>query len=191
MVEIDVQLTSDGVPVLMHDTTVDRTTNGTGSVSSYTLAKLKELRLKQGLGGAQAERCSRRRGRGVPEGSPDRAYMHILSDANLTAVDELGGRQPVGYEVIFDSQYDEAALIDPRRGWEGLVTSFDATIIQTDGGTESKRVPILNTTSHNQEELQPSGIVPAPHRRPPPHPDQPPRGRLPELEPRLPPTHKV
>ncbi len=31
-VETDIQLTSDGVPILMHDWTVDRTTNGTGPV---------------------------------------------------------------------------------------------------------------------------------------------------------------
>jgi glycerophosphoryl diester phosphodiesterase len=42
-VETDVQLTRDGVPVLLHDWTVDRTTNGTGPVWSYrydTLATL-------------------------------------------------------------------------------------------------------------------------------------------------------
>lgn len=54
IVEIDVQLTSDGVPVLMHDTTVDRTTNGTGAVADLTLAQIRDLRLKEGLGGAQA-----------------------------------------------------------------------------------------------------------------------------------------
>jgi glycerophosphoryl diester phosphodiesterase len=42
-VEIDVLPTSDGVPVLMHDDTVDRTTNGTGLVSSKTLAEIKAL----------------------------------------------------------------------------------------------------------------------------------------------------
>lgn len=54
MIELDVMRTSDGQLVLMHDTTVDRTTNGTGSVASKTLAQIKALRLKQGLGGAQA-----------------------------------------------------------------------------------------------------------------------------------------
>ncbi|MGG4266449.1 glycerophosphodiester phosphodiesterase family protein [Peribacillus simplex] len=54
VVEIDVQLTADGVPVLMHDTTVNRTTNGKGKVSDLTLAQIKNLRLKEGLGGNTA-----------------------------------------------------------------------------------------------------------------------------------------
>lgn len=38
--EIDVQLCADGVPVLMHDETVDRTTNLSGPVRSLSLAAL-------------------------------------------------------------------------------------------------------------------------------------------------------
>lgn len=40
-VETDVQFTSDGVPICMHDDTVDRTTTGTGAVSSLTLAQIR------------------------------------------------------------------------------------------------------------------------------------------------------
>lgn len=54
IVEIDVQLTKDGVPVLMHDATVDRTTNGSGKVSDLTLAQIQDLRLQEGLGGDDA-----------------------------------------------------------------------------------------------------------------------------------------
>ena len=43
LVEVDVRLTRDGVPVIMHDETVDRTTNGTGNVADLTLAELKAL----------------------------------------------------------------------------------------------------------------------------------------------------
>lgn len=43
LIELDVQLSSDGVVVCIHDTTVDRTTNGTGNVNSKTLAQLKAL----------------------------------------------------------------------------------------------------------------------------------------------------
>ncbi len=45
-VEFDVRLSADGVPVVIHDDTVDRTTNGTGSVSSLT--RLDLLRLDAG-----------------------------------------------------------------------------------------------------------------------------------------------
>ena len=38
--EIDVQLSADGIPVLMHDLTVDRTTNLSGRVSGFTAAQL-------------------------------------------------------------------------------------------------------------------------------------------------------
>lgn len=44
--EIDPRLTKDGVAVLMHDATLDRTTTGTGKVSDYTYAELQKLRLK-------------------------------------------------------------------------------------------------------------------------------------------------
>ena len=43
-VETDVQLTADGVPVLLHDETVDRTTDGTGAVADLTLAQLQAAR---------------------------------------------------------------------------------------------------------------------------------------------------
>ncbi len=41
--EADLQLTSDGVPVLMHDWTLDRTTDGTGPVWDITWAELRTL----------------------------------------------------------------------------------------------------------------------------------------------------
>jgi glycerophosphoryl diester phosphodiesterase len=44
-VEVDVQYTSDGVPVIMHDSTVDATTDGTGEVASMTLSEIKSLQL--------------------------------------------------------------------------------------------------------------------------------------------------
>lgn len=40
-VETDVRLTSDGVPILMHDPRIDRTTAGTGRVAYLTLAEIR------------------------------------------------------------------------------------------------------------------------------------------------------
>ena len=42
-VETDVQLSSDGHPVLIHDDTLDRTTTGSGIVTDATLAEIKAL----------------------------------------------------------------------------------------------------------------------------------------------------
>ncbi len=44
--EIDPRLSKDGVPVMVHDATLDRTTTGTGKVADYTWKELKKLRLK-------------------------------------------------------------------------------------------------------------------------------------------------
>ncbi len=55
IVEVDVRKTKDGKLVLMHDATINRTTNGTGKVSGHTLAELKELFLKDNQGGKKAE----------------------------------------------------------------------------------------------------------------------------------------
>lgn len=157
IVELDVRLTKDGHPVLMHDTTVDRTTNGTGKVADLTLAQIKELRLKKGLGGAQtaltderiptlAEAMAVIKNRGLVnldkgwdireemyqvlaetdtvrnglfkssapvaevmafrEKHPDAVYMHVISDANIDALEGFDDDQPVAYEAVFDSVED-------------------------------------------------------------------------------------
>lgn len=43
MLEGDVHLTKDGIPILLHDATVDRTTNGSGPIADLTLAEAKAL----------------------------------------------------------------------------------------------------------------------------------------------------
>lgn len=160
IVELDVRLTADGVPVLMHDTTVDRTTDGTGRVDSLTLEQIQQLRLRKGLGGSQAALTDERvptlaeamrlaKDRGLvnlDKGWPFReeiwdvlvetgtvrnglfksdapvdqvqafrathrgaVYMHMVTDANLAAVDQFGDDQPVAYEVNFDDTADAVA----------------------------------------------------------------------------------
>lgn len=50
IVEIDIQKTKDNQFILMHDETLDRTTNGSGMVKDYTLDSLKQLYLKDVAG---------------------------------------------------------------------------------------------------------------------------------------------
>ena len=42
-IELDVHLTKDGQLVVIHDETVDRTTNGTGEIRNLTLAEVKAM----------------------------------------------------------------------------------------------------------------------------------------------------
>lgn len=43
--ELDVHLSKDGIPVLMHDPTIDRMTEGKGLIKDYTLKELKEFKV--------------------------------------------------------------------------------------------------------------------------------------------------
>ena len=45
-IETDVQLSKDGVPIIIHDETLDRTTNGHGFVNDYNLDELKIFKTK-------------------------------------------------------------------------------------------------------------------------------------------------
>ena len=47
-IETDIQLTSDNRWVIMHDETVDRTTNGTGKISDMTYDQFRDLRIDTG-----------------------------------------------------------------------------------------------------------------------------------------------
>jgi glycerophosphoryl diester phosphodiesterase len=50
IIEVDLAITKDGVIVIMHDETIDRTTNGKGKPSDYTLSELSQFTLKTGSG---------------------------------------------------------------------------------------------------------------------------------------------
>lgn len=47
--ECDIVMTADGNPVIIHDDSVDRTTNGTGKVSSMTLGQIRMLDASNGM----------------------------------------------------------------------------------------------------------------------------------------------
>jgi glycerophosphoryl diester phosphodiesterase len=53
-IEFDVHLTADGAPVVIHDETLERTTNGSGAVASRTLAQVQALDAGSSFGPAFA-----------------------------------------------------------------------------------------------------------------------------------------
>lgn len=46
MIELDIQLTKDNIPIVIHDPTINRTTNGKGKIKKYTLKELKKFNIK-------------------------------------------------------------------------------------------------------------------------------------------------
>lgn len=81
IVEIDLAMTSDSQLVLMHDPTVDRTTNGIGTVSEMTLAEVRQLRLTVHDGTVTDERVptlreALRAAKGKCMLDLDRAFLH-------------------------------------------------------------------------------------------------------------------
>ena len=83
--EVDVHATADGVPVLMHDSTVDRTTDGQGEVSGMTLAQVKEL----DAGARQADAPSGFEGRFAGERVPTLAEALELTRGRALMVLEV------------------------------------------------------------------------------------------------------
>ncbi|GAA2824727.1 glycerophosphoryl diester phosphodiesterase [Leucobacter komagatae] len=80
-VEADLHLTADGVPVLMHDPTLDRTTTGSGAVAAHTLAQLEGLDAGSWFDGAYL-------GERVPTLE---AFLDELAPTNSRALIELKG----------------------------------------------------------------------------------------------------
>ncbi len=50
IIELDVRMSKDGVPVIIHDLTLERTTTGKGNVADWTLDSLRTLYLKDATG---------------------------------------------------------------------------------------------------------------------------------------------
>ena len=87
VIEMDVRRTADGALVLLHDETVDRTTNGTGAVASLTLAQVQAL---------DAGHCARP---GVGDGTAAAAECRTLAASQFPFRGQ-GYRVPLLTEVL-------------------------------------------------------------------------------------------
>lgn len=106
IVESDLQVSADGVPVLFHDATLERTTNGSGPVARHTLAELRRLDAAyhfRPADSASREPPLRRRGYRIPsldEALETFATAHfnlelkdpspVLTEATLRAIGDRG-----------------------------------------------------------------------------------------------------
>jgi glycerophosphoryl diester phosphodiesterase len=112
VVEFDVRTTSDGVFVLMHDATLDRTTDCTGAVSSKTLAQLASCRTDRGK-------------QPIPTFDDVATYLATTSGVDLAP--EL---KDVGTTALTDAELDRfvATIDDNGLASRTFVQSFDPAV---------------------------------------------------------------
>ncbi|MDG6929239.1 MAG: glycerophosphodiester phosphodiesterase [Nitrososphaerota archaeon] len=109
-VEFDVHLSKDGQLVVIHDDRVDRTTNGSGPVRDFTLARLKELDA-----GAKSE--ERWRGARIP--TPAEVFAEVPGMRYKIELKHGGSVYP-GIEEKLLREIERAGVKDSVR-----ITSFD------------------------------------------------------------------
>ncbi|MBI4816748.1 MAG: glycerophosphodiester phosphodiesterase [Deltaproteobacteria bacterium] len=112
LIELDVHSSADGVPVVIHDPTLKRTTTGRGRVSSWLEAELSELRL---LG---------KKKRPLEEGIPTLAQvLEVVRESKIGLLIELKRERKRRYHGL------EAAVVDILREKQLLpratIMSFD------------------------------------------------------------------
>jgi len=114
--EFDVRETKDGVLVLMHDTTVNRMTDGAGRVKSRTFKEILSYKFNNG---ANVERYGRL---GIP--TLDEA-LAVCAEHNLEPVIELKAVSARGLESLVKT-------LEKRRMTEfAIVASFDGDVLRS------------------------------------------------------------
>jgi glycerophosphoryl diester phosphodiesterase len=97
MIELDVRATADGHCVVIHDATVDRTTDGTGPVAAKTLAELKRLDAGHTFAGPDGDHPFR--GRGITIPTLEEA-LAAFPDTRFTIEVKIGTAQAGMFEAI-------------------------------------------------------------------------------------------
>ncbi|MDR0488632.1 MAG: glycerophosphodiester phosphodiesterase [Propionibacteriaceae bacterium] len=110
-IEIDIQMTSDGEVVVIHDETLERTTDGMGWVKDHTLAQIKKLKASMGSADYPDEQ--------IP--TLDEVF-DLLDDTQMTVNIELKDSR-IPYRGMADKVL---AMID-ERDWEHrvIISSFN------------------------------------------------------------------
>ncbi len=128
VMETDVRRAGDGTLVMIHDATLDRTTDGTGPITAKSWPELRALRLKADLGGPQA----------------------ALTDQRIVTLDEMlahaRGRIVLNLDVK-DGAYPEVIAAVERAGATGRV------IVKTLASTAS--LPLADVTPYDRVPFMP------------------------------------
>ena len=139
-VEVDVRDTGDDVLVLMHDSDVDRTTDGSGEVAALTFVQIQALTLEGGeAGNAESTRVPR--------------FLDALELARelsiMLYVDQKSSRHDLVLAAIQSDDYHDQALVRDDLAPVAEMAAADPELlvmapISTEGGVDAAMAAIPN-----------------------------------------------
>lgn len=133
-VEVDVRLTRDGVPILMHDATVDRTTNGRGKVKALNYSQISTLDAGSWFG-------REHRGEAVPTFTE---FLEVFTEARTLAFIELKGAwSPEAVDLLHEQL--EASNVSQRV----VIQSFNEDTVRYVAGAAPDTARVLLTRELN------------------------------------------
>ncbi|MGB5553929.1 MAG: glycerophosphodiester phosphodiesterase family protein [Flavobacteriaceae bacterium] len=147
MIEFDVQLSKDGELVIMHDSSVDRTTNGTGQVSELTLAELQLL-------DAGAWKSSEFKGEKIPtlketlQGMPKNIWLNIHLKGN-----EALGRKTAEL-VLAENRAHQAIIACEKEAATGVRSVSPSLLICNMERLASRQEYLMETIEKNYPFIQ-------------------------------------
>ncbi|WP_282579072.1 glycerophosphodiester phosphodiesterase family protein [Mammaliicoccus sciuri] len=166
-VEIDLQLTKDGHLICMHDSTIDRTTTGSGTVSELTLEEIKSFKTKpNGRNIPTLEEVIHLFGKNVNYYIETKRPFNINMDQELLRVlkqNNLIGIDSEKKQVIIQSFSDES-LINIRNQFSDvflvkLVSTLNTSEIEIAKNIADGIGPnFLNTTKESVSEAHDKGL---------------------------------
>lgn len=156
-IELDVHLSKDGVPVVIHDATVDRTMIGSGAVADMTLEDLSEL------GGVQGGRIPTLEDVLQLVQSQCHVDIEVKAAAAAEMVIHATGRKPGLRWAMSSFDHDVlrfAHSVSPEIELWPLATTVDNTAIKT---ARELSAPVLalneaGVTRHTVEALRAEGL---------------------------------
>lgn len=143
-VELDVHLSADGQVVVIHDFTLERTTNGHGLVGNYTLAQLQELEAGSKFGGGGADGSTTFAGARIPTLAE---VFELVAGTQAIVNVEIKTEESLGEPRLVSAVVDVIARFGMQR--RVLVSSFNPLSLWH-LRRRDQRVPIALLYSNDQ-----------------------------------------
>jgi len=157
-IETDVRFTKDAVPVLMHDSTVDRTTTGTGYVANLTAAQFAALRMNDGQSPPTLDQAL-----GLLRDNPDRRLIMevkaMTSSQDQILLDKLSGLESQVYVNAFAAQLASIQRLKAANPLLQISMATYSPVLPPPPGLSGEDMEFTYVTAERVQELHAAGMI--------------------------------